>query len=661
MVNLFFLKRVLDKIARIKYVNRWVVFTADLGISFISSLIASSFVFFVMESGLTRERLTQLILLSVACSAVSFVMFRSYKRIIRHSTFIESGLFGTVSFIKVLLESIILAYFLPILSPREIMFFAAIDGFVTFFLLVTSRVMLIIVYRYIKDNSGQEKQNLLIFGTGNRTASMLNGSIHNSFRNIKGVYRIMGCLIFDRHQGYRLSGYRIYKIETQEDFNELVTRLRIKAILFPDYKIVKEESERLVRFCEKKKIRMFTLPSVDEVKDGKPNLLALPEVRIEDLLGRSEIKINMKEIAQELKGQVVLVTGAARSIGSELCRQLCTFGLKQLVLFDSAETPMYNIRLELEEKFPDVEFTPVMGDVRMPARVESIFTRFKPHIVFHAAAYKHVPLMEDNPCEAVQTNVFGTRTVADLSVKYKVSKFIMVSIDKAVNPTNVMGASKRLAEIYVQSLSMAIQNGKKEGETRFITTRFGNVPGSNGSVIPRFREQIKKGGPITVTHPEIIRYFMTIPEACRLVLEAAFMGKGNEIFVFDMGTPVKIVDLARRMIELGGLIPGEDIEIKYTGLRPGEKLYEELLATKENTPPTLNEKIFRAQVREYDYEEVADSITQLSQIALCVDRVGTVRMMKQLVPEYVSQHSEFENLDKEKESVSDKNLLTTNY
>ncbi len=474
---------------------------------------------------------------------------------------------------------------------------------------------------------------------------MLSGSIHNSFRNIKGVYRIMGCVTFDRHQGYRLSGYRIYKIQNQEDFNELVARLRIRAILFPDYKIVKEESERLVRYCEKKKIRMFTLPSVDEVKEGKPNLLALPEVRIEDLLGRSEIKIKMKEIAEALKGQVVLVTGAAGSIGSELCRQLCTFGLKQLILFDSAETPMHNIRLELEEKFPNVEFTPIMGDVRMSARVESIFTRFSPNIVFHAAAYKHVPLMEENPCEAVQTNVFGTRTVADLAVKYKVSKFIMVSTDKAVNPTNVMGASKRLAEIYVQSLSMAIQNGKKEGETRFITTRFGNVLGSNGSVIPRFREQIKKGGPITVTHPEIIRYFMTIPEACRLVLEAAFMGQGNEIFVFDMGTPVKIVDLARRMIELGGLIPGEDIEIKYTGLRPGEKLFEELLAQKENTLPTNNEKIFRAQVREYDYDEVATSIQKLSQIASTVDKLGTVRMMKELVPEYVSQHSEFQKLD----------------
>ncbi len=639
------IRNFLEKLARVKYVNRWVIFSADLFLCLLSSIIAIFFVSFVMNITLSRDNIISLLLLSLSCSAVSFVMFRSYKRIIRHSTFVESGLIGVVAFIRVLLISVILAYFMHIFTAREIILFGAIDGFISFFLLITSRVTLIVAYRYIRNNSGQDKQNLLIFGTGNRTASLLGGSLHNSFRNIKGVYRIIGCLTFDKHQGFRISGYRIFKISNQEEFNDLVNRLQIRAILFHDYKVVKEESDRLVRYCEKKKIRMFTLPSVDEVKDGKPNLMALPEIRIEDLLGRSEIKINLKEIADSLANKVVLVTGAAGSIGSELCRQLCTFGLKQLVLFDSAETPMHNIRLELEEKFPNVEFTPVMGDVRMPSRVENVFTRFKPEIVFHTAAYKHVPLMEENPCEAVQTNVFGTRTVADLSVKYNVPKFVMVSTDKAVNPTNVMGASKRLAEIYVQSLSMAIQNGEKEGKTRFITTRFGNVLGSNGSVIPRFREQIKKGGPITVTHPDIIRYFMTIPEACRLVLEAAFMGKGNEIFVFDMGTPVRIVDLAKRMIELGGLIPGEDIEIKYTGLRPGEKLYEELLATKENTLPTPNEKIFRAKVREYSYEGVASSIDELSKLALTVNCLETVRKMKELVPEFISQQSEYEVLD----------------
>ena len=279
-------------------------------------------------------------------------------------------------------------------------------------------------------------------------------------------------------------------------------------------------------------------------------------------------------------------------------------------------------------------------------RVESLFRRFQPQYVFHAAAYKHVPLMEENPCEAVHTNVYGTRNVADMAVKYDVEKFVMVSTDKAVNPTNVMGASKRLAEIYVQSLSIAISKGLHSGKTRFITTRFGNVLGSNGSVIPRFREQLAKGGPLTVTHPDIIRYFMTIPEACRLVLEAAFMGVGNEIFVFDMGTPVKIADLARRMIELAGLVPDKDIEIQYTGLRPGEKLYEELLATKENTLLTNNAKIYRAQVREYDYNDICSVMNPLIALAVKVDKMGTVQMMKGIVPEFKSKNSEYEVLDK---------------
>ena len=387
------------------------------------------------------------------------------------------------------------------------------------------------------------------------------------------------------------------------------------------------------------------LPPLDVLGKEKNRLKALPPLRIEDLLGRDEIKINLDEIRESLKGKVVMVTGAAGSIGSELCRQLCTFGLKELILFDSAETPMHNIRLELEEKFPQVHFEPVMGDIRMADRVESVFSRFHPQYVFHAAAYKHVPLMEENPCEAVHTNVYGTRLVANMAVKYGVDKFIMISTDKAVNPTNVMGASKRLAEIYVQSLSIAISKGEIPGKTHFITTRFGNVLGSNGSVIPRFREQLAKGGPLTVTHPDIIRYFMTIPEACRLVLEAAFMGKGNEIFVFDMGSPVKIADLARRMIELSGLKVGEDIDIIYTGLRPGEKLYEELLATKENTLPTDNTQIYRAQVREYDYQHVDHAIDELTDLAICVQKMDTVRMMKQIVPEFKSKNSIYEQLD----------------
>jgi len=457
---------------------------------------------------------------------------------------------------------------------------------------------------------------------------------------------MLGYLTTGQNCTYRINGKKVFTLKSQEEFNDLTTRLNIQAIIFSTYQAVKEEDERLIRYCEKKHIKMYILPSVDELKEGKITMRNLPEVHIEDLLGRKEIEINLQEIKTTLKDKVVLVTGAAGSIGSELCRQLSSFNLKQLILFDSAETPMHNIRLELEEKYPEISFLPIMGDVRMPSRVESVFKRFGPQIVFHAAAYKHVPLMEENPCEAVLTNVFGTRTVADLAVKYNVLKFIMISTDKAVNPTNIMGASKRLAEIYVQSLSMAIERKEQAGVTRFITTRFGNVLGSNGSVIPRFREQLAKGGPLTVTHPDIVRYFMTIPEACRLVLEAAFMGKGNEIFVFDMGSPVKIADLAKRMIELAGLKPDEDIKIHYTGLRTGEKLYEELLATKENTIPTGNRKIFRATVREYNFQEVSLAIDQLNVLAAQVDKIQTVQLMKQLVPEFISQHSEFESLDK---------------
>ena len=343
----------------------------------------------------------------------------------------------------------------------------------------------------------------------------------------------------------------------------------------------------------------------------------------------------------------MLVTGAAGSIGSEICRQLAHFPIKKLVCFDSAETPMHNLRLELEEKYKGLNFVPVIGDVRSPDRVDYVFRNWHPQVVFHAAAYKHVPLMEENPCEAIRTNVFGTRVMADAAVSYGVEKFVMISTDKAVNPTNIMGCSKRLAEIYVQSLGCAIHEGKVKGHTKFITTRFGNVLGSNGSVIPRFKEQIENGGPVTVTHPDIIRFFMTIPEACRLVMEAATMGEGNEIFVFEMGKAVKIVDLATRMIELAGYRPGEDIEIKFTGLRPGEKLYEEVLSDKENTIPTENKKIMIAKVRHYEYADILDTYAEFEKLSRTVKIMDTVRLMKKVVPEFKSKNSpRFEVLDK---------------
>jgi len=372
------------------------------------------------------------------------------------------------------------------------------------------------------------------------------------------------------------------------------------------------------------------------------------EVKIEDLLGRPEIKISLDTIKEYFKNKVIMVTGAAGSIGSELCRQLATFGIKKLILFDNAETPMHNLRLELEARFPRLDFVPVIGSVRHMSRLDYAFRTWKPQVVFHAAAYKHVPLMEENPCEAVFANVCGSRSVADKCIEYGVDMMVMISTDKAVNPTNIMGCSKRLAEIYVQALGLAVEQGKVEGHTKFVTTRFGNVLGSNGSVIPRFREQIQKGGPVTVTHPEITRFFMTIPEACRLVMEAATMSTGNQIFVFDMGESVKISDLAKRMIKLAGLKLGEDIEIEYTGLRPGEKLYEEVLADTENTEPTSHDRIRIAKVREYDYEEAVKACDELTELSKRVKIPEMVKLMKKIVPEFKSKNSIFEMYDNDK-------------
>ena len=625
-----------------KYFNRWIIFFVDLFFSVLSTFLVFATLGNILKISLPVHEFIYINLFSILCSTICFLSCQTYKGVIRHSTFTETGRIAIASFVKAALMIVVLSCFIHSLSFLQVFLGGLLDLFLTFFILTIFRALLIIMYSMIVRSVASNNERLLIY----REEDAVSNSPATSLWKQSDNYQIEGYIRIGKRSKIRIGGCPVYSVRNQLEFNGLVNRKGIKAILFTDYHAVKAESERLVRYCERKKVRMLMLPTVDELKGGVVNLRNLPEVRIEDLLGRDEININLKEIADELKGKVVMVTGAAGSIGSELCRQLCTLGLKQLILFDSAETPMHTIRLELEDRFPDVVFTPIMGDVRMLARVESVFKTFHPQYVFHAAAYKHVPLMEENPCEAVHTNVQGTCNMADMSVKYGADKFIMISTDKAVNPTNVMGASKRLAEIYVQSLSIAISKGLHPGKTRFITTRFGNVLGSNGSVIPRFREQLAKGGPLTVTHPDIIRYFMTIPEACRLVLEAAFMGKGNEIFVFDMGTPVKIADLARRMIELAGLIPEKDIEIKYTGLRPGEKLYEELLATKENTLPTNSTKIYHAKVREYDFTNISMLITRLVDLSIRVEKLETVKVMKSIVPEFMSKNSEYEKLDK---------------
>ena len=370
--------------------------------------------------------------------------------------------------------------------------------------------------------------------------------------------------------------------------------------------------------------------------------IKLKEVSVEDLLPRDEIQVDMNSVGALLRGKKVLITGSAGSIGSEMVRQIAIYKPAEMMLIDQAETPQHDIRLMMSNEYPDIVAHTVVTSICKEKRMEEIFSTFQPDYVFHAAAYKHVPMMEDNPSESIQNNVWGTKIIADLSVKYNIKKFVMISTDKAVNPTNVMGCSKRICEIYVQSLDKAIKDGKINGITQFVTTRFGNVLGSNGSVIPLFRKQLEAGGPLTVTHPKIIRYFMLIPEACKLVLEAGTHGKGGEIFVFDMGEPVLIADLAKRMIQLSG---AKNVEIKYTGLREGEKLYEEVLNEKENTKPSFHEKIRIAEVRSYEYEEAQQSITELYQISAAYDDMNTVRKMKEIVPEYISKHSRYEALD----------------
>lgn len=642
-------KKWIQRIELDKYFSYWVVLLIDMFVSTASTLISFLGISYLSETIVPSSVLILTAVVSMGASLIAFFSIRTYKIIIRYSTLKEISRFVAASLLKggVLIVYLwIMASIVPDFRVHGI-FYICTDMVMTFVSLVVLRVMMLVVYDAIKSRfvANRRVKKILVYGVDDKSVALilrLQSSNH---------YRIMGCLTYGaKLHTYRVADHHVYYFEDEEDLQRVVSRLSLDGILFPTNDAAYIERERLIRYCETLGIKVFTTPPVDEVVDGKIMKQTIREMKIEDLLGRAEIKINMDEILAASRGKTVLVTGAAGSIGSELCRQIATLGIEKLILFDSAETPMHNIRLELEARFPQLKFIPVVGDVRVRQRVEMVFRVYNPTVVFHAAAYKHVPLMEENPCEAVMANVLGTRNVADLAVEYGVEKMIMVSTDKAVNPTNIMGASKRLAEIYIQSLGLAIAAGKVEGVTRFITTRFGNVLGSNGSVIPRFREQIEKGGPVTVTHPEIIRYFMTIPEACRLVMEAATLGRGNEIFVFEMGQPVKIADLARRMIELAGLKVGEDIEIEYTGLRPGEKLYEEVLSTKENTLPTTNEKIHIAKVRQYDYDVVAEQITQLTEYASEVNIAETVRLMKRIVPEYKSQNSQFEQYDVEIEA-----------
>lgn len=641
--------RFLRKLRIERYINAKFILCIDLAISLISSIFALSFFKLLIERSHTSADFTLFWLVStVVMCAVWFYVFHTYHTIIRHSTLREIARFtGAIVCKEVSLIFVVLLVDISYISDNHIIAFAIVDGLISLIALILVRVMMIIAYDFVKSRLKVKRkyQNILIYGTTEKSVAQVT-RLQNSTH-----YYILGFLTFGKRlKGHTIANHKVCYFEDETSLSFLKEHFDIDGVLFSSNNEAQNEQERLIRYCLENDIKVFIAPPIDEVIDGKIMKQSIREIKIEDLLGRPEIEISMKEIIENFQNKTIMVTGAAGSIGSEICRQLATFGVKELILFDNAETPMHNIRLELEERYPDLAFTPVIGDVRQLARLDFAFRKYKPQIVFHAAAYKHVPLMEENPCEAVYVNVAGSRNVTDKCIEFGVEKMVMISTDKAVNPTNIMGCTKRLAEIYVQALGLAIEQGKVEAKTKFVTTRFGNVLGSNGSVIPRFREQITKGGPITVTHPEITRFFMTIPEACRLVMEAATMTSGNQIFVFDMGESVKIVDLAKRMIKLAGLTLDQDIKIEYTGLRPGEKLYEEVLSNAENTEATNHDRIRVAKVREYDYEDAVKVTNELEHLAKQVDIPAIVRLMKRTVPEFKSKNSQYEEFDKEFEN-----------
>ena len=629
------------KVLTTNYLSKRVIFMQDLFLSLLSSVSLILLLSWLNPLALysSREFFLSYMLSSLAGSALLFLLTRCYQIIIRHLSVRDIVPFSLASAGK----SVLLLVVLSVLGWRggELFLLTSLDFFLTFFLLLGIRVVMILIYEAYTSKAKEraEQQRILVYDTSDKSLATLVRLRHSDH------YRIMGFLLRGKAtESLMIDRVPVYSFETEADLDKIVKKSDADAVLFSKDTDAQHEEDSLIKYCSEHKIKTLIVPNLDEVGEGE-SFFRPREVKIEDLLGREEIKISMEEIVENFRGKVVMVTGAAGSIGSELCRQLATFGVKKLVLFDNAETPMHNLRLELEDRHKGLDFIPIIGDVRQERRLDYVFRTWHPQVVFHAAAYKHVPLMEENPCEAVLVNVYGSRNVADKCVEYEVEKMVMVSTDKAVNPTNIMGCTKRLAEIYVQSLGLAIERGEKTGKTKFVTTRFGNVLGSNGSVIPRFREQIAKGGPVTVTDPRITRFFMTIPEACRLVMEAATMSTGNQIFVFDMGESVKIDTLARRIITLAGFRPDVDIKVEYTGLRPGEKLYEEVLATSENTLPAFHERIRIAVVRDYAHGDASQAVDELERLSRAVRIPDMVRLMKRIVPEYKSENSKYAEFD----------------
>jgi FlaA1/EpsC-like NDP-sugar epimerase len=621
---------------KINIVPRWTIFLIDLSICNVSLVVA-----YLIGHNLNftlislRELSSNLLVISVLNTLI-FFNFKTYAGIVRYtgvqdafrviySLLVSTGILGFLSLVSISNDKSFIS--LPLVT-------LIVYAVFSFLSLIAYRVLVKYAFNYLR-NSKMTPKNVIIYGAGEAgfaTKRVLDHDISTKTRVI--------AYIDDnpRKESKVVDGVRIY---AYEDLNQLLKLYDVDEIIISTFSVPAARRSQLIETCLDQNITVLTVPPLDRWINGQFSTRQLQAIRIEQLLERDPIKLNQKQLGSQITGKRVLVTGGAGSIGSEIVRQLLNFNPATIIVCDQAETPLHELELELNNFNKNTKIVFFLGDVRSKTRMLELFECLRPQIVYHAAAYKHVPMMELSPAEAVLTNVGGTCLIADLSLQFKVQRFVMVSTDKAVNPTNVMGASKRLAEIYVQSLSK--RSGK---ETRFITTRFGNVLGSNGSVVLRFKDQISKGGPVTVTHPNIIRYFMTIPEASQLVLEAGSMGEGGEIFVFDMGKPVPIVDLARKMIRLSGLVPNIDIEIKYTGLRPGEKLYEELLSEAENTIPTHHEKILIAKIREEKIEGIDNHFEELfSYAAQAGQTMAMVSKMKELIPEFVSNNSIYEQLD----------------